>query len=116
MKPIDGLFTDIARKHLGDLDFHDVALWGVKNALRAAYEAGQRAASAPPVKTATGLPIVLITVRGGCVEAAEATLPLRVILEDWDCEDRLTGQKPYRAELPTGGLSRKKLTRCLRHL
>ena len=126
MNPIDKLFADIAREHLlietlevrrsDSLDFHDVSVWGVDRALRAAYEAGQRAASTPPGKSATGLPIVLITVRGGCVEGARATLPLRVILEDWDCEDRLTGKKPYRAELPTDGLSRRKLTQCLRRL
>ena len=76
----------------------NVQFWGItgvqKEALLAAYQAGQHAASAPPGKAATGLPIVLLTVRGGCVETAEATLPLRVILEDWDCEDRLTGKKP----------------------
>jgi hypothetical protein len=127
MKPIDQVFADIAREHLGietlaahnrdSLDFHDVGVAAVKDSLRAAYEAGRRAAGAPPAEAVTGLPIVLLTVRGGCVEAAEATIPLRVVLEDWDCEDRLTGKKPYRAELPpTGGLSRKKLTQCLRHL
>jgi hypothetical protein len=127
MKPIDQLFAAIAREHLGietletrnrdSLDFHDVGVAGVKDALRAAYRAGQRAAGAPLAEGATGLPIVLLTVRGGCVEAAEATIPLRVILEDWDCENRLTEEKPYRAELPpTGGLSRKKITRCLRRL
>ena len=127
MKPIDELVTDIAREHLGietleerksdRLDFHNVSVWGVKAALLAAYQAGQSAVGSPPAKAAAGLPLVLLTVRGGCVEAAEATIPLRVILEDWDCEDRLTGKKPYRAELPpTGGLSRKKLTQCLRHL
>ena len=127
MNSIDQLFADIAREHLcietlevrrGDsLDFHDVSVWGVERALRTAYEAGQRATSAPSGKSATGLPIVLITVRGGCVEGARATLPLRVILEDWDCEDRLTGKKPYRAELPPPmGLSRKKLAQCRRHV
>lgn len=78
---------------------------------------GAEATRSLPAKTPAGPPIVLLTVRGGCVEAAEATIPLRVILEDWDCEDRLTATKPYRAELPpTGGLSRKKLTQCLRRL
>jgi hypothetical protein len=47
MKPIDDLLADIARKHLDSLAFHDVALWGVKDALLAAYQAGQRAASLP---------------------------------------------------------------------
>lgn len=45
------LFTQIAREHLGietlqtrkmdSLDFHDVAVWQVEKALRAAYEAGR---------------------------------------------------------------------------
>jgi hypothetical protein len=127
MKPQEQLFTEIAREHLcidtletrnlDSLDFHDVSVQGVKDALLAAYQSGQRAASAPPAEAATGLPIVLLTVRGGCVEVAGATIPLQVILEDWDCEDRLMGKKPDRAELPpTGGLSRKKLTQCLRRL
>jgi hypothetical protein len=181
MKPIDKLFTDIAREHLGietleerksdRLDFHNVSVWGVERALSAAYQAGandRTAAAAPdPVAVREAVealeragflmrrvhegdhqalrnlesgarqahralkqiraslaragsqeerPVVLLTVRDGCVEDARATLPLRIILEDWDCEDRLTGKKPYRAELPTDGLSRKKLTQCLRRL
>jgi hypothetical protein len=117
MKPIDDLLAEIARKHLDSLDFHDVALWGVKDALLAAYKAGQRAVGVPPARAAAPPPIAVVTVRAGCVEAVEATLPLRVILEDWDCEDRLTGKKPYRAELPaTGTLSAAKAARCLRYL
>ena len=47
---IDQLLTDIAKKHLNietletrnsdGLDFHDVAVWCLKDALQAAYEAG----------------------------------------------------------------------------
>lgn len=47
---IDQLLTDIAKKHLNiatlktrnsdSLDFHDVAVWAIKEALREAYEAG----------------------------------------------------------------------------
>lgn len=47
---IDQLLTDIAKKHLNiatlktrnsdSLDFHDVAVWPIKEALREAYEAG----------------------------------------------------------------------------
>lgn len=50
---IDQLLTEIAKTHLDietletrkadSLDFHDVAVWGVKEALKAAYEAGQNA-------------------------------------------------------------------------
>lgn len=47
---LDQLLTDIAKKHLNiktletrnsdSLDFHDVAVWCLKDALQAAYEAG----------------------------------------------------------------------------
>jgi hypothetical protein len=50
MKPINDLFTEIAREHLGietlrtrnsdSLDFHDVSFRGVERALSAAYQAG----------------------------------------------------------------------------
>ncbi len=50
MTYIDSILTDIARQHLGistmetrrsdSLDFHDVAVWKVKEALTAAYRAG----------------------------------------------------------------------------
>lgn len=49
----DALFTQIAQQHLNietlvtrksdSLDFHDVAVWSVKDALEAAYEAGRKA-------------------------------------------------------------------------
>ncbi len=178
-KPVDDLLTALAHEHLhietlevrrsDSLDFHVVSVWGVKNALQAAYQAGandrtgnrapdptelqealealeraeflmrrvhegdQEALRGLPAasrqanrargrltsgialaQSSTRLPIVAVTVRSGCVEAAEASIPLRVILEDWDCEDRRTGKKPYRAELPTmGRLSRKKLRRLI---
>jgi hypothetical protein len=77
MKPIDELFAEIAREHLGietletrnrdSLDFHDVGVASVKAVLRAAYEAGRRAASEAPAEDATDLPVVILTVRGGCV-------------------------------------------------
>ena len=48
---LDQLLTDIAQKHLNietletrncdSLDFHDVAVWCLKDALQEAYEAGQ---------------------------------------------------------------------------
>ena len=50
MNTIDQLLTQIAQQHLGiqtleaqnadRLDFHDVAVWSLQDALRAAYEAG----------------------------------------------------------------------------
>ena len=51
---LDALLTQIAQKHLfietletrksDSLDFHDVSVWGVKEALFAAYQAGLAAA------------------------------------------------------------------------
>ena len=48
---IDQLLTEIAKKHLNletletrnsdSLDFHDVAVWSLKEALQEAYEAGK---------------------------------------------------------------------------
>jgi len=53
----DSLLADIARKHFrvetletrnrDSLDFHDVAVWAIRDALREAYAAGV-AAQAPP--------------------------------------------------------------------
>jgi len=47
---LDDLLTDIAKKHLNietletrnsdSLDFHDMAVWCIKDTLQAAYEAG----------------------------------------------------------------------------
>lgn len=55
---IDALLATIAKEHLhietletrksDSLDFHDVAVWGVKDALLAAYKAGKTAAKAKP--------------------------------------------------------------------
>jgi len=52
MKPLDPLFTAIAREHLGiatletrnrdALDFHEVSVCGIKRALLAAYQAGAK--------------------------------------------------------------------------
>ena len=60
MKPIDDLLTEITREHLAIqtletrnsdwLDFHDVSVWGVKNALKKAFDAGSNAASKPTRK------------------------------------------------------------------
>lgn len=55
------LLEKIAREHLfiqtletqmsDRLDFHEVSVWGIKNALQAAFEAGQVAAQAPSQAT-----------------------------------------------------------------
>lgn len=57
---IDALFESIARQHLrietletrksDSLDFHEVAVWGVKDALLAAYEAGRAGAKSGKAK------------------------------------------------------------------
>jgi hypothetical protein len=65
MNQPDQILTAIARKHLlirtlktrrsDSLDFHDVAVWQLKSALQAAFDAGVQ--SAPPAATPTpGLP------------------------------------------------------------
>lgn len=53
-QPLDALLTQIAQEHLfidtletrksDSLDFHDVSVWAVKEALIAAYQAGLAAA------------------------------------------------------------------------
>jgi hypothetical protein len=127
MKPIDDLFTAIAREHLfietletrnrDSLDFHDVSVSTLKDALQAAYRAGLDAGAGSRNDAGQpGLPITIISVRGGCVESVEAAMPLRVILEDWDCEDRRTGKKPYRTDLSCTGLSSRRASQCLRHV
>jgi len=39
-------------------------------------------------------PIVLVSVRGGLIEDLEATIPVTVVVEDWDVPDDATGEKP----------------------
>lgn len=65
MKQLDTILTDIAREHLGietldtrksdRLDFHDLAVWCLKDALNAAFEAGAAHPSPHPAQ-AEGLP------------------------------------------------------------
>lgn len=57
MNTLDDLLTQIAQKHLrietletrhsDSLDFHDVGVWCLRDALEAAFKAGQQAAKAP---------------------------------------------------------------------
>jgi hypothetical protein len=54
------LLASIAKEHLSietletrhsdGLDFHDVSVWGIQDALEAAFKAGQAAANKPPRK------------------------------------------------------------------
>jgi hypothetical protein len=63
MKHPEQIFTAIARKHLfietletrrsDRLDFHDVSVWAVRNALAAAYEAGRENAARDLVQSAS---------------------------------------------------------------
>jgi hypothetical protein len=58
------ILTSIAREHLGigtletrrsdSLDFHDVAVWQVEAALKAAFDAGRNTASQPPHQRTEG--------------------------------------------------------------
>ena len=66
MKRLDHILTRIARKHLGittlatrrgdSLDFHDVPVWCVLDALRAAYEAGAVHSRTPSIGDDPGRP------------------------------------------------------------
>jgi hypothetical protein len=179
MKPTTKLFTDIAREHLriatletrhsDSLDFHNVSVWGVKNALAAAYEAGVNAcegigtealeqdvplkmvtalqmasnymaddldetdetemcvfnairsaidaadATNPPPVPAEVQPVVAVTVRGGLIEDLEATIPVHVIVADWDVPDEDTGKKPtWSVHMLAGGLSGPKAQKLRR--
>ena len=45
----DHLFIEtLETRHSDRLDFHDVSVWGVKEALQAAFDAGMRAAGGAP--------------------------------------------------------------------
>lgn len=61
-QPLDALLTQIAQEHLfidtletrhsDSLDFHDLAVWNIKNALIAAYQAGLAAGQKAAQKAA----------------------------------------------------------------
>ena len=96
MKQIDDLITEIARKHLlietleernsDSLDFHDVNVLCVKDALLAAYRAGAEAARASGAATAEA------NTDGGLPDPAEIDVhvllaPRRQIASIWSIED-----------------------------
>jgi hypothetical protein len=66
MKPLNQLLTGIARDHLGistlktrksdALDFYDISVWQVETALKAAFEAGAKAASKPCDESSKDMP------------------------------------------------------------
>jgi hypothetical protein len=61
MSPIDTLLTQIAQKHLGidtlqtrhadSLDFHDAAVWCIRDALEVAFKAGVECGASSPKAT-----------------------------------------------------------------
>lgn len=61
MKELDNIFTLIARKHLGietletrhsdSLDFHESAVWEIRDALEAAFKAGVEVGATMPKAT-----------------------------------------------------------------
>ena len=63
---LDKLLLQIAQEHLlvetletrfsDRLDFHDVAVWGIKSALQAAFDAGRKAAITEAESAATTSP------------------------------------------------------------
>jgi hypothetical protein len=53
----DHLFIEtLETRHSDRLDFHDVSVWGVKEALQAAFDAGMRAAGGTSKKAARRAP------------------------------------------------------------
>ena len=70
----DTTLADIAAKHLhletletrnsDSLDFHDMAVWSIKAALEAAYEAGRQSrAPVPPKRRQKGGYVVALTIK-----------------------------------------------------
>jgi hypothetical protein len=51
----------------------------------------------PPAESAAEIPIVVIEVAGGVIDAVDATKPTHVIITDWDVPDEATGKKPTRS-------------------
>jgi hypothetical protein len=95
MKPIDDLLAGIARKHLlietleerhsDSLDFHDVNVVGVKDALLAAYRAGAEAARAC-IATAGATPVGDLPDPSG-IDVHVLLAPRRQIADVWSIED-----------------------------
>ncbi|MCA3438428.1 MAG: hypothetical protein INF48_14050 [Rhodobacter sp.] len=63
--PTDQLFLEIAKRHMPSvetletrnrdaLDFHDVAVWSIRQALAEAYAAGQAQQKAQPISESEG--------------------------------------------------------------
>jgi hypothetical protein len=66
---------------------------------------------------ATVLPMVIVEVCGGLIDAVDATIPVHVIVADWDVTDEDTGKKPTRSLWKlTGGLSGPKAEKFRRFI
>lgn len=84
----------------------------------------QRQAEAVAEAEARGIPqaepaavpsIVTVEVRGGLIEDMDATIPVHIVVEDWDIQDDHTGEKPVRSIWKlAGGLSGQKAEKLRR--
>jgi len=84
---------------------------------RQAYAAIVKAGAVPPlpVLAAADRPVVTISVHGGLIEDMEATIPVTVVVKDWDVPDEDTGKKPtLSAHTLAGGLSGPRLEKLRR--
>jgi hypothetical protein len=61
-------------------------------------------------------PILTVSVRGGLIEDMEATMPLTVVVEDWDVPEEDTGRKPTRSVHDLAGNLTASKAKKLRHL
>lgn len=66
----DHLFIQtLVTQHSDRLDFHDVSVWGVKSALRAAFGAGLRAAGGNPKQPVLVRPAKAVNTRDAVLHA-----------------------------------------------
>ena len=89
----------------------------LEHAFRSAREAvaEAEACGVPSAEPAAVPPIVTVAVRGGLIEDMDATIPVQVVVEDWDIQDDDTGKKPTRSIWKlAGGLSGQKAEKLRR--
>ena len=68
-----------------------------------------------PADAAAIHPVVAIEVCGGLIDAVDATVPVHVVVADWDVPDEQSGKKPTRSVWKlTGGLSGPKAEKLRR--
>ncbi|MGE3999016.1 MAG: hypothetical protein AB7I48_02275 [Planctomycetaceae bacterium] len=61
------------------------------------------ATTRPSEQAAARLPIVTVSVRGGLIEDLDATIPLTVVVEDWDVPNEEAGEKPTQSVYSLAG-------------